>query len=615
MGSSEHIIQEIKDRAGIVNVVSRYVDLTRKSGRYWGRCPFHAEKTASFSVNEEMQFYYCFGCHAKGDVLTFLQNIEGLSFGEALEKLAAETGVELPKKADFKENKEKQSFKRRVLELNGLAQAWFLKSLQPDSPAKKYLEKRGVAPKMAERFGLGFAPPGWDLLQKELARHNVSAEEVERAGLAKPSQKGNLIDRFRNRLMFPIVMEGENTVGFGGRAIDPEDKGPKYLNSPESAAFDKSNCLYGFFQAMQAIRKKKRCLVVEGNLDVVMMHQGGLDETVATLGTAMTEKHVRRLKRLAPDLVLIYDGDAAGRKAAFGSLPLFLSQDLSARVVLLPPEHDPDSFIREYGAEEMEALVADAPYLLDVWLEDLIGRRAPGNPGVAACVEEAVPMIGKLANSVLKERYLDDLAARLQINRNVLRAEIRRNVVKKSKDSKRFEFSPARLATGAAADLKAHEDLLLMLFRIPDTVAQWFEEDGVVNRLTLASFPEAVATLLEARRAGETIGAVDLIGCFDGSDEQARMVERLTGNSEKTTVYSEIFTAETARTVYLDCLNQLNVKEIRDELAELDLEIRQVRESGDTEEFERLMQKKWELNRELSLTTEKNLRLIQVDGD
>ncbi len=615
MGSSEQIIQEIKDRAGIVNVVSRYVDLKRKSGRYWGRCPFHAEKTASFSVNEENQFYYCFGCHAKGDVFSFLQNIEGIGFGEALERLAAETGVELPKKTDFKQDQEKQSLRQRILEINGLAQDWFKRSLTPDSPAKKYLKKRGVSPEMVERFLLGFAPPGWENLQKELARHSVASVEVERAGLAKVGQKGNRIDRFRNRLMFPIAMEQQRIVGFGGRAIDPEDKGPKYLNSPESVAFDKSNCLYGFFQALQGIRRKKRCLVVEGNLDVVMMHQGGLDETVATLGTAMTEKHVRRLKRLAPDLVLIYDGDAAGRKAAFKSLSLFLEQDVSARVVLLPPEHDPDSFIRQYGAEEMEALVAAAPYLLDVWLDDLLSHRAPGHPGVADCVEAAVPMIGKLRNRVLKERYLDDLSTRLQLDRNLLRAEIRQHAAKKGKDSKQFKFSNLSLSEVSGPDLKAHEDLLLMLYRIPETVAEWFEEDEVVERLPLDPFPEVVQTLLDARKEEKNLSVVELIGCFDGSDLQERMVERLTGTSERTTVYTDIFVPETARTIYLDCLNQLNLQGIRNELADLNLEIDEARKSGDHERFEQLLLKKWELNRELSLNTEKNLRLIENGED
>jgi len=344
--------EEIRARISLKELVGRYVELRPAGrGRYKGLCPFHKEKTPSFYVDEEKGLFYCFGCKAGGDVFTFLEKIEGLSFAEALERLAAEAGVELPERPREKKDKD-------LYQINALALAFFRRQL--GEPARRYLEGRGIKPTYVEAFQLGYAPPGWDRLTQFLAREGVPLEKAVAAGVLA-EREGRIYDRFRDRLVVPILDASGRVVAFSGRTLDPEGQ-PKYLNSPESPIFKKRELLFGLPQAREAIREKKRAIVVEGLFDVIALHQMGYREAVAVLGSAFTPEQALLLKRLGVlDLYLAFDADEAGRKATLAGLDLEVVRSFRVHAALLPEGLDPgDLLLREDGRALFEQALSEA---------------------------------------------------------------------------------------------------------------------------------------------------------------------------------------------------------------------------------------------------------------
>jgi len=344
--------EEIRARIRLSEIVGRYVEL-KPAGRdrYKGLCPFHKEKTPSFYVDDAKGLFYCFGCKAGGDVFSFLERIEGLSFPEALERLAAEAGVELPERP--KEKKDKGLY-----EINALALEFFRR--QMNDKARRYLESRKIEPAFIEAFRLGYAPPGWDRLTQHLAQEGVPLEKAVAAGVLA-EKEGRIYDRFRDRLMVPILDPSGRVVAFSGRTLDPNGQ-PKYLNSPESPIFKKRELLFGLPQAREAIREKKRAIVVEGLFDVIALHQMGYPETVAVLGSAFTPEQALLLKRLGvKDLYLAFDADEAGRKATLAGLDLDVVKSFHVHAALLPEGLDPgDLLLREDGKKLFEEALEQA---------------------------------------------------------------------------------------------------------------------------------------------------------------------------------------------------------------------------------------------------------------
>ena len=344
--------EEIRARISLKELVGRYVELKPAGrGRYKGLCPFHKEKTPSFYVDEEKGLFYCFGCKAGGDVFSFLEKIEGLTFAEALERLAAEAGVELPERPREKKDKD-------LYQINALALAFFRREL--GERARRYLEGRGIRPTYVEAFQLGYAPSGWDRLTQYLSREGIPLEKAVTAGVLA-EREGRIYDRFRDRLVVPILDASGRVVAFSGRTLDPEGQ-PKYLNSPESPIFKKRELLFGLPQAREAIREKKRAIVVEGLFDVIALHQMGYREAVAVLGSAFTPEQALLLKRLGViDLYLAFDADEAGRKATLAGLDLEVVRSFRVHAALLPEGLDPgDLLLREDGRELFERALSEA---------------------------------------------------------------------------------------------------------------------------------------------------------------------------------------------------------------------------------------------------------------
>ena len=364
----QDFIHTLLARADIVEVVGRYVTLKKSGANYQACCPFHQEKTPSFTVSATKQFYHCFGCGAHGTAIGFLMEYANLSYVEAIGSLAAQLGMTVPQETVARHEKTEASKSvPDLLEVMQRASQFYRQALKTAPQAIAYLKKRGVTGEVAARFGVGYAPDGWQNVISALA--DVRAETLAQAGLVSEGDAGKRYDRFRDRIMFPILNQKGNVIAFGGRVLGEGE--PKYLNSPETPLFQKGHELYGLFQARRAIREAGRVLVVEGYMDVLALAQFGIGFAVATLGTATSSVHVQKLMRQASELVFCFDGDAAGRRAAWRaleqSLPV-LDDNSQIRFLFLPPEHDPDSYVRELGVERFTALLQDATKPLSVYL-------------------------------------------------------------------------------------------------------------------------------------------------------------------------------------------------------------------------------------------------------
>jgi len=397
-----------------VAVVSRYVTLRRAGRRMTGLCPFHQEKTASFTVDPERQLWHCFGCGAGGNLFHFLMKAENLTFLEAAQRLAKEAGMELEGPARAAARPSEHDLLARInLEAAGFYQRTL--ASKAGAKARAYLEQRGIPAELVQAFGLGYAPAAWDSLFSQLRSAGYPATAIVRAGLclARPQGEG-CYDRFRDRLMFPIFDLDDQVVAFGGRILDAqantEHPEAKYINSPETPLFAKGKLFYGLSQARKAMGKAGRALLVEGYLDLITCHQFGFTETVATLGTALTEHHLRLLHRYTERVYTAFDSDSAGLAATLRSRELFVQADLEAHVVVMPPGHDPDSLLRAQGREALEAALAEAPDPLTYELRLLAQKHLAAPGGEARLGREAVPLLCSVPDAVARVAYIHALA-------------------------------------------------------------------------------------------------------------------------------------------------------------------------------------------------------------
>jgi len=402
---AEEIIQEVRDRVDIVDLIGRHLSL-KKSGRsYVGLCPFHSEKTPSFNVNPDRQSYYCFGCQKGGNVFTFLTAVENLTFPEAVRTLARECGIEIPESSEGT-----RSQTEAIYRANEIAQACYREALKtPGNPALTYLQARGLDASAIERFRLGYAPDSWDAVADALRRHGISQEVGAQAGLLAERSAGGYYDRLRDRVTFPICDVRGRLIGFGGRAISPQQQ-PKYLNTPESPVFRKRAAFYGYPDALAAIRSDARAVVVEGYFDRIALDLAGVGSAVATCGTALTPDHVRDLRRRTAEIVLLFDGDEAGQRALEKALRLLLPEGLRVRGAALPAGDDPDSFSAREGRSALKALVDSAPPAI----ETVIARVASGGHETvwktADAVAEVVPLLALIPEVVERSEYATQLA-------------------------------------------------------------------------------------------------------------------------------------------------------------------------------------------------------------
>jgi DNA primase len=423
-------ISEIRNAADIVEIISEAVVLKRTGRNLVGLCPFHAEKTPSFSVNPEKQIFYCFGCATGGNVFSFLMKQQGMTFPEAVRALAQRCGIELPQREMTPVERRRASEREILLGLNRKTMAFYsgvLKDPAAGRTARAYLEKRGFAPAVVDRFELGYAPAGWDALIRHFRADRERLQLMEKAGLVIPRKTGSgHYDRFRDRIVFPIRNAARQVIAFGGRVLD--DGLPKYLNSPETPIYSKGRSLYGIDQAREHCRKAETVLVVEGYFDLLALHQHGIQNAVATLGTALTPEHVRILRGCIGEngtVVLVYDSDAAGIKAAQRSIGVFDQGYAEARICVLPPGHDPDSFIFEFGAAAFAKAAAEAQGIMPLLMEAAVARHGLSVDGKVQIVSELSEAIAAIQDPMARSLYVKNLAERVQVDEGAILERVR----------------------------------------------------------------------------------------------------------------------------------------------------------------------------------------------
>ena len=405
-------VQQIKDKLSIVDVVSSYVKLDRAGSALRARCPFHAERTPSFFVSPDRGTYHCFGCGVGGDIFSFVQAIEGIDFKGALKILAERAGVPI----EYTRGKPQQNDNSRLFELLEVATIFYMSKL--DDPARDYVKKRGISNTTLKAFRLGLAGDSWEEATDHLKKKKFTEKEILDAGIGKHSERGGILDKFRNRIMFPISDSAGRVVGFSGRIFGERASpdAPKYLNSPETALFKKSRLLYGFDKAKQAIRKHNFAVLVEGQMDLLASHQAGWANTVAVSGTAFTTEHAVLLKRMAENLVIALDADEAGVKAAGRAARAALAAGLNVKVAALPEELDPADLIVTQGPDAWRAVIREAKDII-IFLLDVLEVRSKARDRFRRAVESIVlPFLSDVQSPIAREQYVVEIAKRLGVS-------------------------------------------------------------------------------------------------------------------------------------------------------------------------------------------------------
>ena len=517
----KQFIDELLIRSDIVDVIDSHVPLRKAGKDYKACCPFHEEKTPSFTVSADKQFYHCFGCGAHGSAIGFLMDYEHMSFVEAVEELAARAGLTVPREAGAALEKDKDTG-ADLIELMREAARFYRQQLREHPQAGRaveYLKKRGITGEIAREFDLGFAPDGWDNLLRALGKDEASREALVRAGLAVKKDSGGYYDRFRDRVMFPIEDYRGRRVAFGGRVMDKGE--PKYLNSPETPLFHKGRELYGLFHARAAIKRENRVLVVEGYMDVVALAQFNIDFAVATLGTATTRDHLERLFRHAPEVVFCFDGDRAGREAAWraldNALPV-LREGRQISFLFLPEGEDPDTFVRQEGREALLACLKTALPLPD-YLFDTLSRQVDLGrlDGRARLVELASPLLSKMPAGVLHRMMLDRLAELSRMDPGKL------PLLAGSPEPVSLTRPEIRHKSGPQEPPSVVRLAIAMLLQHPELVAKAPHEQALTD-LDMPGIP-LLAELLRLMRATPGLNTASIIENFSGSEHKHNLAK------------------------------------------------------------------------------------------
>ena len=440
-------LDELVARNPIEDVVGHYVTLKRSGANMFGLCPFHGEKTASFSVAPDKGIYYCFGCHKGGGVINFMMELEGLSYPDAVRNLAARVGMEVPEDEQYQSRYRQQE---RLWALSKEAARYFHSQLYAPvgKPALEYALGRGMSKSILTTFGVGYAPDSWDGLIKAMKAKGYTDQELKDSGLVSVSQKnGNIFDRFRDRLMFPIIDVRGNVIAFGGRIIKKDSEAAKYLNSPETLIFNKRKNLFGLNLAKKS--KAGSLILVEGNIDVVTLHQYGFDNAVASLGTSLTEEQAALMTRYAEQVILIYDGDKAGQNATQRAIPILEKAGLQVKVLQLKDAKDPDEYLKKFGADKFKLLLEDSSNRVEYQL-NAIARKYDirEDDQKVKFINEAAEFLSTLSNAVQREVYGHRVADAAKISYDALKLEVnkafKRRMAREKKKQEKIDLAPAQ---------------------------------------------------------------------------------------------------------------------------------------------------------------------------
>ena len=583
----DHKIDEVRSAVNIVELIGRYVSLKQAGRVYKGLCPFHAEKTPSFVVNPERGIFHCFGCGVGGNIFRFLMLYKSITFPEAVTELAEAGGVLLPR-VDPKEARRQRDAKSELYRAVALALGFFTEELYEPSGriAREYFENRGLSPDLQREFQLGWAPPGWDNLARYLASRKVSAQVMEKAGLVRPrTGRSGHYDTFRARVICPIFdLDGKPTA-FGGRLLEEEENQPKYLNSPETPIYHKGRILYGLDRCRDQLRRRRTVFIVEGYFDLLSLAAQGVVNVVATLGTALTENHLRLLKGYVNEAVLLFDADEAGRSAAARALPLFMSADLEGRVLSLPDGHDPDTFIRQFGPRALEEAAGEAVSLLDFYLEKTLAGYPDTLAGKSRATQEVLRAIEQVEGRARQDLIRQALAERMGISENALLLSQRRQEIQAPEsggsDAMVVDRVTEDIETGVLKFLLLHQEACPDLFA--EDLHPFFRDE------TCRGIYEA----LKYQYNG--LGDIDLSLLVERlTPEESDLVTGLASGEDG--IRDEDLSAVTA-----DYINRFRQRDRRFQTLELSKRIKKAQESGDEVGLVLLLKEKSRLLKESML--------------
>jgi DNA primase len=543
----EDKIEEVRRRTDIVSLIGEYVTLKKAGKNFLGLCPFHREKTPSFTVSPDKQMFYCFGCSEGGNAVSFLMKLNRLTFPEAVRHLAGRVGVVIPERSMSPEEKDRYTLGEQIRRVNGLAAEYFVRALQSPAGegAREYLRKRGIEAEAISTFRIGLAPEGWRHLLDFLDKKGIPPKLVEQAGLAIPrageGERGQY-DRFRGRLIIPIEDVDGHVIAFGGRVMGAGE--PKYVNSPESAVYTKGNNLFGLSRTREAIRQAGFSLLVEGYFDLIALWGAGIQNVVATLGTALTRAQVDLLRRYAPRVAAVFDPDEAGRKALARSLELFLAGNVHAKAVILPDGHDPDDFVRTRGREKMVELVARAVPMVDYYIEEILGGRGTLEEDRDK-LREAVAFIARIEDAVERNLFIKKVAEKLNFDQDVLKTEVRRvlshTTASQAEPTRRKSVrEPEHLEMG----------LIHMMLECPERIPA-VATSGVLACFTtgeLKSLGERLLTAVE-KEGGAIPDVFSLVNGLEEGPVRAKLLDLLMGESPYPEELIDRLTADTIRKI------------------------------------------------------------------
>ena len=585
-------IDDLKRQADIVRVIQDYVQLKKKGANWMACCPFHKEKTPSFSVSPVKEIFYCFGCHKGGSVFNFVMEMERVSFPEAIKLVAEKSGVPLPVMVDDSRFQARRQESEEVIELNKWALEWWEQQLESGAEgriARDYLNGREITDETRKTFRLGYAPDSWDALSSHLRQKGASQDQIDRSGLVAKKEEGGSYDRFRGRLIFPVMDIQGKPIAFGGRTLRNEDA--KYINSPETAAYIKGRNLFGLNLTRDEIRRQGFAILVEGFLDLIVPYQFGIRNVVASLGTALTPDQVKLLGRFARKVVVNYDGDPAGVQAAKKAIEILLAEDLEVKILVLPDSSDPDEFIRESGVSEYQRQRGEAQPHIQFVIDQAVRDRKLSNPAdKEAAIDEVLPYIRAVRSRIQKREYFDIAMDSLRIGDAALRRELWHSIRTGAGEGARVgQTTVKRVQVKPTVAEERLLELLLADEGLRRTVLPKLEPGDYDDLPTAPIF----RALIDGEREGAVID-FDFLSQKTEGDPIAELLPSLLmsefENAEGDQSDARQLTAER-------CLNALRLMKVDRRISDLRTEIAAAERNGETERCDKLATEQVELTR------------------